>query len=84
MINIDYQFYHLLGCQRFFNPKDEVASYEQAANIYFLCRKKGVPIRSTIDCLIAQTAIERDLYLLHNDKDFDRISSVTDLKIYPT
>lgn len=72
-----------LGCQHFFNPLDPVRSYEDAARIFFTCRRKGITIRSTIDCLIAQTAIEQGLYLLHNDMDFDRIASLTELKIYP-
>ncbi len=35
-----------------------------------------------MDCLIAQTAIERGLFLLRNDSDFDRIAQVSSLKIY--
>jgi predicted nucleic acid-binding protein len=35
-----------------------------------LCRNAGITIPSTIDLLIAQTAIEHSLFLLHNDKDF--------------
>lgn len=57
---------------------DKFDSYEQAAEIYRKCRQNGVTIRSAIDCLIAQCAIENDLILLHNDKDFCEIT-----KIYP-
>lgn len=58
-------------------------SYADAAYLNFLCRKSGVTIRSTIDLLIVQTAIENNLFLMHNDKDFDSIKTVTDkLKIY--
>jgi predicted nucleic acid-binding protein len=57
-------------------------SYIEAAQIYRVCRKKGLTIRKTADCLIAQTAIEHNLYLLHEDGDFDRIASVCPLKIY--
>lgn len=52
------------------------ASYIKAANIYRECRKKGVTVRKSIDCIIAQTAIENKLLLFHNDKDFDLIASV--------
>lgn len=62
--------------QTFFQPKDTVLSFQSAALIYFDCRHKGVTIRSSIDCLIAQIAIEHDLILLHNDKDFEKIASV--------
>ncbi|MEQ6358376.1 hypothetical protein SAMN04244560_00243 [Thermoanaerobacter thermohydrosulfuricus] len=45
--------------------------------------KKGITIRSTIDLLIAQTAIENNLYLLHDDKDFSLIAQVDErLKEY--
>ncbi len=71
-----------LGSQHFFNPENERNSYSDAASIYFKCRKNGITIRSTIDCLIAQVAIECDLYLLHNDKDFSRMSDIVDLKIF--
>ena len=59
-----------LQTQRFYQPQDPVASYHRAAEIYFMCRRKGITIRSTVDCLIAQIAIEHHLRLLHNDRDF--------------
>ncbi|NNM59802.1 MAG: PIN domain nuclease [Legionellales bacterium] len=65
-----------LGSLIFYFPKDSVLSYAAAANIYFDCRKKGVTIRSTIDCLIVQIAIEHNLQLLHNDNDFIQIANV--------
>lgn len=71
-----------LSTQRFFNPKDHLSSYSGAADLYFRCRKKGITIRSTIDCLIAQTALEHDLFLLHNDNDFYAMSTLIDLRIY--
>jgi len=71
-----------LSSQRFFHPRDPVKSYSDAAHIYFSCRKKGVTIRSTIDCLIAQTSLEQNLLLLHNDKDFDAMASIIGLRLY--
>ena len=71
-----------LSTQRFFHPKDAVASYAGAANIYFSCRRKGVTIRSTIDCLIAQITLEHRFFLLHNDKDFTAMAPVIGLRIY--
>jgi predicted nucleic acid-binding protein len=47
------------------------------------CRKKGITVRSAIDLLIAETAIENDLYLFHNDNDYTNISKVYNiLKMY--
>ncbi len=67
----------------FYDLKNGRASFEKAAYLYFICRKNGITIRSTIDLLIAETAIENDLYLLHNDNDFTNIEKVIkELKIY--
>lgn len=71
-----------LSTQRFYHPKDPVESYVNAAKIYMECRKQGITIRSTIDCLIAQTAIEHDLVLLHRDNDFRLMSRIIPLKFY--
>jgi predicted nucleic acid-binding protein len=51
-------------------------SFENAAILYTNCRKKGITIRSTLDLLIAEIAIENDLYLLHDDNDFENLSKV--------
>lgn len=58
------------GSQRFYQPLDPVTSHAAAASIYAESRRAGITIRSTIDCLIARIAIEHDLLLLHNDRDF--------------
>lgn len=71
-----------LESQRFFYPKDAKKSYQQAAELYIQCRSKGLTIRSTIDCLIAQVSIEHELILLHNDKDFTNMKkAVPELKL---
>ena len=58
-------------------------SYEQAALINIRCRENGITIRSTIDLLIAETTIENDLYLLHDDNDFMNMAKVIkELKLY--
>jgi predicted nucleic acid-binding protein len=54
----------------------------RAAELYRTCRTKGLTIRSTIDLFIAQIALENDAVLLHNDRDFEAIASVSTLKIY--
>jgi len=71
-----------LRCQRFFHPMDPIISYGKAAMIYLSCRKQGITVRSTIDCLIAQIAIEHDLLLLQNDKDFVNMAPIINLKLY--
>jgi predicted nucleic acid-binding protein len=71
-----------LETQLFYHPLDPKESYAAAARIYARCRKRGITVRSTIDCLIAQIALEHDLAVLHSDGDFDRIARVVGLKIY--
>ncbi len=61
---------------KFYDLKNGLKSYEEASRIYYKCRKSGRTIRSTIDILIAQTVIENNLLLLHNNKDFQFISEV--------
>ncbi|RPI76297.1 MAG: PIN domain nuclease [Desulfobacteraceae bacterium] len=61
---------------------DNPQSYIKAAQIYRRCRRQGITIRKTADCIIAQTAIENKLILLHEDTDFDRIASVCPLKVF--
>ena len=51
-------------------------SYENAAWMYFKCRKSGITPRNTIDMVIAQIAIDNNLLLFHNDNDFVQISQI--------
>ena len=57
------------------------ATFERSASLYRSLRKKGVTIRKPIDCMIASVAIEHDLPLLHNDRDFDQIAKHSKLKL---
>ncbi|RPJ06244.1 MAG: PIN domain nuclease [Spirochaetaceae bacterium] len=67
----------------FYSLKYDRESFEKAAQLNMICRQSGVTVRSTIDLLIAQIALENDLFLLHNDNDFTNISQVVrELKIY--
>lgn len=50
-----------------------------AAKIFFDLKKKGVTIRKPNDCLIAWYALEYNLPLAHDDKDFELISQSTRL-----
>jgi predicted nucleic acid-binding protein len=77
------RFDHYLRTQIFYHPADPVGSYLEAARLYARCRWAGITIRSTVDCLIAQVAIEHGLILLHDDRDFDHMARVIpDLRIH--
>ena len=64
------------GGQRFYTFADAVGSHASAARMYLDCRRRGVTVHSTVDCLVAQCAIESELVLLHHDMDFRRIARV--------
>ncbi len=72
-----------LETQKFYDIKNGKISYEEASKIFMKCRKNGITVRSTIDLITCQIAIENDLYLLHNDKDYEEISKLyKNLKVY--
>lgn len=70
-----------MDTQIFYELKNGKDSYAEAVQMYLRLRKKDVTV-STIDCLIARVVLENDLFLLHNDKDFTRISCHFPLKIW--
>ena len=63
----------------------EPETYISAANLYRELRSRGVTIRSTIDCLIAQLANEGNVLLLSKDRDLRLIieSELLDVKAFP-
>ena len=55
-----------------------------AAELYARARWRGITPRSPHDCLIAVTAIEEDVPLLHDDSDFEHLATVElRLKLVP-
>ena len=73
-----------LRAQTVLYPRHGLRTYEAAADLYRRCRAAGITIRSTIDCLIAQLAMEHGAMLLHSDRDYDRIAQVDPgLKLAP-
>lgn len=56
------------------------ATWDAAARIYFDARKLGQTVRSSFDCLIAQSCLDHALTLIHNDRDFDAIATIRPLK----
>ena len=52
-----------------------------AADIYQGLQRKGIRIRSIIDCLIAASAIEIGANVLHKDRDFEYIAKHFPLKL---
>ncbi|RLA09262.1 MAG: hypothetical protein DRQ59_13350 [Gammaproteobacteria bacterium] len=63
----------------FLTPERE--DYIEAANLPNGCRKKGIQV-GTIDALLAQSCISRNIELLTTDKDFSQIAKVCPLQIW--
>lgn len=55
---------------------DPVALHVAAARLYARARWQGVTPRSPHDCLVAATALQADLPLLHDDRDFEALAGV--------
>ncbi len=66
--------------QRILHAIEPWHTHVEAARIYFDCRRKGLTVRSAIDCYIAQMVLDRDGVLLHDDEDFETIRKVRSLK----
>lgn len=72
-----------LSSQTVVLPADPLRSHIEAARIYFDCRRRGLTVRSTLDCVVAQTALEQGAPLLHDDRDYEAIQQVRPLKTLP-
>jgi len=69
-----------LSTQRLLWPRDPWPAHTNAARIYFDCRRKGITVRSSVDCLIAQLVLDENATLLHEDEDFEQICKVRKLR----
>lgn len=74
-INDDKQYEQVKDLLLAFNifNDDSLEIAISAANLYRSLRKKGITIRKSNDCLIAQYAIKHSMKILHQDRDFDLI-----------
>ena len=52
----------------------------EAVALYRSARRRGLTIRSSIDCLIAACALRHDLEVLHRDRDFPALARISDLR----
>jgi predicted nucleic acid-binding protein len=53
---------------------------ERAVELYRQCRRSAITVRSSVDCLIAASALRHGLTVVHCDRDFDAIARVTGLR----
>ena len=54
--------------------------FREAVGLYRTARRRGLTVRSSIDCLIAACALRHDHEVLHDDRDFGAIARISDLK----
>ena len=81
----DDKFYRVVKAHLFAFSLMEYDSFElalSAADLYRSLKNNGITIRKANDCLIAAICIQKNCFILHNDKDFDNIAKHTSLKIY--
>jgi predicted nucleic acid-binding protein len=57
------------------------AAFRHAAEIYRKLRSKGLTVRSSMDCIIAATALAHDVHLIHQDRDYDGIAKHFPLRV---
>ena len=60
---------------------DSLGDFQGAARVYRVCRRAGFTIRSTVDCLVAATALENRRPLLARNRDFEVIARHTGLEL---
>jgi predicted nucleic acid-binding protein len=52
----------------------------EAAQLYRTARHAGITVRSTTDCLIAACALRHNAEVLHRDRDFTLLASISSLR----
>jgi predicted nucleic acid-binding protein len=52
----------------------------EAAELYRGARRTGLTVRSGVDCLIAACALRHNLTVVHRDRDFDLLATVSSLR----
>ena len=59
----------------------EESLFIEAAGLYRAARRRGLTIRSSVDCLIAACALRHDMPVFHKDRDFDLLGKVSPLVV---
>jgi predicted nucleic acid-binding protein len=53
---------------------------DQAVELYRSARRAGITVRSSVDCLIAASAIRHGVGVLHRDRDYDELAKISPLQ----
>ncbi len=54
--------------------------FEEAVALFRRARRAGRTVRSGADCLIAACALRHDVEVLHHDRDFDALATISPLR----
>jgi predicted nucleic acid-binding protein len=61
------------------SPMEE-SLFLEAAELYRSARRRGLTIRSSVDCLIAACALRHNVLVLHRDRDYKFLCEISPLK----
>ena len=73
--------WQLSGLPRLGDPVT-IEIFLEAADLYAASRRRGITIRSSVNCLIASIALRHKTPVWHLDRDFERIATFTELEIW--
>jgi len=59
----------------------EESLFIEAAGLYRAARRRGLTIRSSVDCLIAACALRHDMPVFHKGRDYDLLGRVSPLVV---
>ena len=62
------------------SPMEE-SLFIEAANLHRSARRRGLTIRSSVDCLIAACALRHDMPVFHKDRDYPLLASISPLTV---
>jgi predicted nucleic acid-binding protein len=62
-------------------PELSQDSFLLAADLFRAGRKRGLTIRSSVDCLISAICLKHKIGIFHQDRDFNLIARFSELKI---
>ena len=71
---------HAMLCLPIVESPMEESLFLEAEDLYRAGRRRGLTLRSSVDCLIAACALRHDLPILHADRDYELLAEVSPLK----
>lgn len=75
------EFRSILGAAEMVENPMGLEVWAEASELYRSARRRGLTVRSSVDCLIAACALRHQLTVLHDDRDYDVLSQVSSLKV---